>query len=151
MILWIYLLPASLRGRVVLRKGNKMKYSVQIGISKEIKLVTERDGVIDLIITCLDNGYRVTVIPVAEDVEEIIKGEFEELEKEEAQKLGMGKRIADRLAAIGMSQRELAKDVKITEVSLSRYINGERTPKGPIISSIARALGVSCDWLLGMD
>ena len=73
------------------------------------------------------------------------------LEKEEAQKLGMGKRIADRLAAIGMSQRELAKDVKITEVSLSRYINGERTPKGPIISSIARALGVSCDWLLGMD
>ena len=127
-----------------------MKYTVQIGISKEIKLVTDRDGVIDLIITCLDNGYRVTVVPVAEDVEEIIKGEFDELEKEEAKKLGMGDRIKECLDGLGMSQRELAAKCKCTEVTMSRYISGDRTPKGPIIVLIAKALGVSCDWLLGM-
>lgn len=127
-----------------------MKYTVQIGISKEIKLVTDRDGVIDLIITCLDNGYRVTVVPVAEDVEEIIKGEFDELEKEEAKKLGMGDRIKECLDGLGMSQRELAAKCKCTEVTISRYISGDRTPKGPIIVLIAKALGVSCDWLLGM-
>lgn len=127
-----------------------MKNTVQIGLSKEIKLVTDRDGVIDLIITCIDNGYRVTVIPMAEDFEEIIKGEFDELEKEEAKKLGMGDRIKKCLEESGMSQRELAAKCKCTEVTISRYISGDRTPKGPIIVLIAKALGVSCDWLLGM-
>lgn len=71
-------------------------------------------------------------------------------EKEEAKELGMGDRIKQKLEELGMSQYELAKKVKITEVSLSRYIKGDRTPKGPVISSIARALGVTSDWLLGM-
>lgn len=76
--------------------------------------------------------------------------DFADWEKEEAKELGMGDRIKQKLEELGMSQWELAKKVKITEVSLSRYINGDRTPKGPIISSIARALGVTSDWLLGM-
>lgn len=88
------------------------------------------------------------------DNDDIVKmvtaSDFDALEKEEAEKLGMGKRITERLNELGMSQCELAKKVKITEVSLSRYINGDRTPKGPVISSIARALGVTSDWLLGM-
>lgn len=128
-----------------------MKYTVQIGLSKEIKLTTENSGdAIDLSIICLENGYRVTIIPVADDFEEIIKGEFDALEKEEATKLGMGDRIKKCLEESGMSQRELAVKCKCTEVSMSRYISGERTPKGPVIILIAQALGVSTDWLLGM-
>ena len=128
-----------------------MKYTVQIGLSKEIKLTTEScSDAIDLSVICLENGYRVTIIPVADDFEEIIKGEFDELEKEEAKKLGMGDRIKECLDRLGMSQRELAAKCKCTEVTISRYISGDRTPKGPIIVLIANALGVSCDWLLGM-
>ena len=63
----------------------------------------------------------------------------------------MGGRIKQRLDELGMSQRELAKACKVTEVSMSRYISGDRTPKGPIISQIARTLGVTSDWLLGME
>ena len=128
-----------------------MKYTVQIGLSKEIKLTTENSGdAIDLSIICLENGYRVTIIPVGDDFEEIIKGEFDELEKEEAKKLGIGERIKECMDRLGMSQRELAAKCKCTEVTISRYISGDRTPKGPIIVLIAKALGVSCDWLLGM-
>ena len=56
-----------------------MKYTVQIGLSKEIKLTTEScSDAIDLSVICLENGYRVTIIPVADDF-----GEFDELEKED--------------------------------------------------------------------
>jgi transcriptional regulator with XRE-family HTH domain len=44
-----------------------------------------------------------------------------------------------------MSQRELADKVGITEVTLSRYINGNRVPKAPTAMCIARALGVDVE------
>lgn len=74
---------------------------------------------------------------------------FAELDKQDAEQFNLGCRIKQRLDELGMSQRELAQAVKITEVSMSRYINNDRTPKGPLISQIAKALDVSCDWLLG--
>ena len=52
------------------------------------------------------------------------------------------KSIKEILEAKGMSQRELADKVGITEVTLSRYINGNRVPKAPVAMCIARALGV---------
>ena len=63
----------------------------------------------------------------------------------------LGGRILDQLAAINKSQKELANEVGITEVSLSRYIAGSRTPRGPIIANIARALHTTTDYLLGED
>ena len=51
----------------------------------------------------------------------------------------------------GMSQRELADKVGITEVSLSRYISGGRTPKAPVAMCIARALGVDVEELFECD
>lgn len=97
------------------------------------------------------NEYKAYFYDVEEADERIIGDSFDELEKEEAQKLNLGERIKQKLDELGMSQRELAQAVKITEVSMSRYINNDRTPKGPLISQIARALGVSCDWLLGYN
>lgn len=49
----------------------------------------------------------------------------------------------------GMSQKELAKKVGVSEVSMSRYISGDRVPKGPIIVKIAKELGTTVEYLLG--
>lgn len=51
----------------------------------------------------------------------------------------------------GITQRELADRVGVTEVSMSRYVNGARTPSGPIVVNIAKALGISVDYLVGIS
>lgn len=63
-------------------------------------------------------------------------------------------RIGDKIKVLldrrGMTQRELAKRIGITEVSMSRYVCNARIPKGPLIAAMAKALGVSADELLGL-
>ena len=49
-----------------------------------------------------------------------------------------GKMIKEK----GLTQRELASKVGVTEVSMSRYIKGERVPSGPIVVNIAKELGI---------
>lgn len=49
-------------------------------------------------------------------------------------------RIAEHLKQLDMSQRELAEQVRTTEVSISRYISGVRVPKVYTAIRIARAL-----------
>lgn len=51
----------------------------------------------------------------------------------------------------GMSQRDLAAKIGVTEVSMSRYLSGDRTPRGPVIAQMAAILGVSTDYLLGLE
>ena len=50
-----------------------------------------------------------------------------------------------------MTQHDLSVLTKISEVSISRYVNGDRMPKGPEIAIMARVLNVSTDYLLGLD
>ena len=63
----------------------------------------------------------------------------------------LGERISDLLQKNGLTQRELAEKVNVTEVSMSRYIKGDRVPKGPIIANIATALHTTSDYLLGQE
>jgi len=63
----------------------------------------------------------------------------------------LGGRISELLEKNGLTQRELAEKVGVTEVSMSRYISGDRTPKGPIIANIALALHTTSDYLLGQE
>jgi len=63
----------------------------------------------------------------------------------------LGSRISNLLQKNGLTQRELAELVGVTEVSMSRYINGDRTPKAPIIANIALALHTTSDYLLGQE
>ena len=63
----------------------------------------------------------------------------------------LGGRIAELLEKYGLTQRELAEKVGITEVSMSRYISNDRTPKGPVIANIATALHTTSDYLLGTE
>ena len=60
----------------------------------------------------------------------------------------IGKKIADHLSRQGLSQRELAQRVGVSEVAMSRYINGIRIPKATILDSIAKALHTSMEELM---
>lgn len=70
---------------------------------------------------------------------------------EHADKKDLGERIAGLINELGISQRELADRIGVTEVSMSRYIRGDRTPKGPIIADMATALNTTTDYLLGVE
>ena len=61
----------------------------------------------------------------------------------------LGKRVSVLLKAHGLSQKELAGRIGVTECSMSRYMNGERVPKWPIVVDIADALYTSVEDLIG--
>lgn len=63
----------------------------------------------------------------------------------------IGERIAGLLMEQDKTQRELAKQVGTTGASISRYIKGDRVPKGPIIANIAKTLHTTTDYLLGNE
>ena len=60
----------------------------------------------------------------------------------------IGDRIKKSLECKGMSQRQLADSLDMTEVSISRYIRGQRIPSAQIIGRIANAIGVTTDYLI---
>lgn len=62
-----------------------------------------------------------------------------------------GKRVLELLSVYGISQRYLARQVGITEVTLSRYITGQRSPKAETVAKIATILHTSSDYLMGKD
>lgn len=63
----------------------------------------------------------------------------------------LGRKIAKLLNEKNLTQKELAKMVGTTEVSIGRYVNDKREPSATMISDIANALKVSTDYLLGND
>lgn len=50
-----------------------------------------------------------------------------------------------------MSQTQLAKKVGTTNVTICRYINGERIPRIDVVSKIASVFNVSLNYLLGIS
>ena len=64
-------------------------------------------------------------------------------------KSALGERIIKFTEQNGMTQRDLAGRIGISEVSLSRYINGDRSPRPAILSDLASALNVSVSDLTG--
>lgn len=63
----------------------------------------------------------------------------------------IGKRILNLLEEKNITQRDFAKMLGITEVSVSRYINGKHIPHSDILSKIAETLGTTTDYLLGNE
>ena len=51
----------------------------------------------------------------------------------------------------GMTQRALAEKLETTEVTVSRYTSGQRTPNVETTVAIAEVLGVSIDQLVGYE
>lgn len=51
----------------------------------------------------------------------------------------------------GKLAREVAVDLKIAPGTMSRYLQGKRTPELEYVVRIAEYFGVSIDWLLGTN
>lgn len=49
----------------------------------------------------------------------------------------------------GLTQTKLASEVGVTKQAISCYIRNKRIPRGDILVSIAQALGISVDYLVG--
>ena len=61
------------------------------------------------------------------------------------------KKLSILLEEKNITQRELAEKINVTEVTISRYLSGERSPRIEIVSKIAEFFGVSIDCLLGKE
>lgn len=61
------------------------------------------------------------------------------------------KRLVELLEENNMTQLELSKLVGTTNVTISRYVNGERKPRIEIVGKIAEVLDTSVDYLLGFS
>jgi transcriptional regulator with XRE-family HTH domain len=59
------------------------------------------------------------------------------------------KRITEERKKNRMSQAKLAEDAGVTPGAISQIESGQRTPTIPVLSRIARVLGVSVDYLTG--
>lgn len=60
----------------------------------------------------------------------------------------MGARIAALRRDAGLSQAELARQLKISPSAMGMYEQGRREPSGEILVAMARTLGVTTDYLL---
>ncbi len=63
----------------------------------------------------------------------------------------LGLRISESLQKRGMTQKELAGRIGLTEAVISRYISGDREPKPDVLANIATALHTTSDYLLGIE
>jgi len=60
------------------------------------------------------------------------------------------KRLVELMENDDMTQMELAEKIGTTNVTISRYISGERSPRIEIVAEIAKTFNVSIDYLLGL-
>lgn len=64
----------------------------------------------------------------------------------------IGRRIKNRRSELKMTLEDVALKVNVTRSTIQRYEAGIISrPKLPVIHSIAQALDVSPDWLMGLD
>lgn len=60
-------------------------------------------------------------------------------------------RLRDTRESLGWSRQELADRAEISLSQLQRYENGESDPTSEPLARIARELGVSADFLMGLS
>lgn len=61
------------------------------------------------------------------------------------------KKLRVELAKRGITQRELAKRMGISETTVSRYFSGERFPKGHLLYLLANELRTTPEYLADID
>ena len=59
--------------------------------------------------------------------------------------------VSDLMKTKGINQKQLSKLTGITESSISRYLNSDKTPRMDIVVNIAKALQVETDYFLTED
>lgn len=63
----------------------------------------------------------------------------------------LGEYIAQRRRALGMTQRQFAEKLYVTDSAVSKWETGESQPETAKLAALAAVLGVSVDWLLSED
>lgn len=61
------------------------------------------------------------------------------------------KRLKETMKEKDISRKQLAVEAQISEVNVMNYLRGEYLPKKSTVPRIAKALGVSEEWLMGED
>ena len=61
------------------------------------------------------------------------------------------KQIRRRITALNIDQRELARRAGLTEVTVSRYIKGDRKPTYDIVIRLAQSLECEPSYLIDFD
>ncbi len=62
-----------------------------------------------------------------------------------------GKRLRELREEHGYSRRELAEKIDVAERQLVRYEQGDNDATADVLARIAKALGVSSDYLIGLS
>ena len=63
----------------------------------------------------------------------------------------IGQRIQRRRQQLGWTQEDLARESGVPQSAISRIEQGQRkNPGADVIRRLARSLGVTSDWLIGM-
>ena len=60
-------------------------------------------------------------------------------------------RMRERRRALGLTMKQLGAIVGVSEGAISHYETGRREPDPDMLKSLASALGVSVDYILGRD
>lgn len=55
-------------------------------------------------------------------------------------------KLITRLKQLGMTQRDLATEIGVTEATISRYVKGEREPNDELLAKIAESLEVTVGY-----
>ena len=63
----------------------------------------------------------------------------------------LGNRLSDLLASSDTSQRKLAKQIGVSNATISRIINGEGGAMLKTVIAIADYFSVSLEWLVGRE
>jgi transcriptional regulator with XRE-family HTH domain len=80
---------------------------------------------------------------------DIILGGNKELRDMEIKPVIIGERIRDKRSERGLSQKALAEMVGISPPAINRFEKGIKAPSIDTLAKLAKALGVSADFLLG--
>lgn len=67
------------------------------------------------------------------------------------QQARFSERLRQARKAAALTQRELASRLAVHPLSVGRWERGQQTPDGATISRLAQLLGVTADYLLGLD
>ena len=61
------------------------------------------------------------------------------------------KQLSKAFSNSGMTQEELAKKISVDRTTISHWVRGRHTPNPGQIKKLATALGVSTDFLMGLE
>ena len=59
-------------------------------------------------------------------------------------------KVIELMKQEGLSQKQLAEKINVTEASISRYLKGERVPRIDVIVKLANVFNVSIEYLQGI-